>query len=381
MNTIPTGFQVFKDNIYTIVTGNFKEGKASLDTLCNVAILRLDRKLQLSSLKDVPELTLEQKEELEDFWSPYIRHMDDRFHRLITYRSGGKFYPEYIPEDFYFMHVDRFYNDRLESAYMDNKCYYGKFFPDTRQPETIAMRVGHNWLDGSGKLISHKEVIRRIEAESEVVLKRAVFSEGGFGVHFISGDDIFGEFRRVLKTTPTDVIIQKPFKQHPDMASLNASSVNTLRIMSWLDGREVKILCTAVRIGVGGDRVDNISHGGLFCGVRNDGSLTPKGYLHGGVETDRHPEHGYLFADKKIPNIDKAFELVKNAHPSISHFRIAGWDVAIGEDGEPTLIEVNFTLCSINDIQAVCGPLFGDDTKKMLDEVFRGKKAQFSVLA
>ena len=82
----------------------------------------------------------------------------------------------------------------------------------------------------------------------------------------------------------------------------------------------------------------------------------------------------------KIPNLDKAYELVKDAHPSISHFRIAGWDVAIDEDGEPTMIEVNFSLCCVNDIQSVCGPLFGDDTKKMLNEVFKGKKAQYSVL-
>jgi glutathione synthase/RimK-type ligase-like ATP-grasp enzyme len=241
------------------------------------------------------------------------------------------------------------------------------------------MRVGHNWLDEHGKLITREEVRRRIKAESEVVLKRAVFSEGGFGVHFISGEDIFTEFRKVLRKIPTDVIIQKPIKQHRDMAALNASSVNTLRIMSWLDGSEVKILCTAVRIGVGGDRVDNISHGGLFCGVRSDGSIT-NGFLHGAIETDRHPEHGYLFSEVKIPSLDKAYELVKNAHPAISHFRIAGWDVAIDEDGEPTLIEVNFSLCCVNDIQSVCGPLFGDDTKKMLDEVFKGKKAQFTVL-
>lgn len=379
MNTLPTGIQVFGDNVYTLVTGKFNEGKASLDSLCNAAIVRLDRKMQFSSMKDIPKLTEEQKEELQKFWSPYVRHMDDRFHRLCTYRSGGKFYPEYIPEDFYFIHIDRFYNDRRESAYMDNKCYYAKFFPHTRQPGTIAMRVGHNWLDEHGKLITREEVKRRIKAESEVVLKRAVFSEGGFGVHFISGEDIFTEFRKVLRKIPTDVIVQKPIRQHADMAALNPSSVNTLRIMSWLDGSDVKILCTAVRIGVGGDRVDNISHGGLFCGVRRDGSIT-NGFLHGAIETDRHPEHGYLFSEMKIPNLDKAYELVREAHPSISHFRIAGWDIAIDEDGEPVMIEVNFSLCCVNDIQSVCGPLFGDDTKKMLNEVFKGKKAQYSVL-
>ena len=54
--------------------------------------------------------------------------------------------------------------------------------------------------------------------------------------------------------------------------------------------------------------------------------------------------------------------------------------MAIDENGEAVLVEVNFTLCGINDMQVTCGPLFGSDTGKMLDEVFKGKKAKFSTL-
>ena len=67
MNTLPTGLQVFGDNLYTIITGKFNEGRASLDSLCNIAIMRLDRKMQFSSMKDVPELTPEQKEKYHIF--------------------------------------------------------------------------------------------------------------------------------------------------------------------------------------------------------------------------------------------------------------------------------------------------------------------------
>ncbi|MBQ3852785.1 MAG: hypothetical protein II760_05330 [Lachnospiraceae bacterium] len=380
MNTLPSGFQVFKDNVYTILTGKYHEGSTSLDLLNNAAVMRLSRKITLPSFKDIPELTAEQKKAIDDFYRPYVRHMDDKYHRLYTYRSGGKFYPEYLPEDFYFMYIDRFYNDRRESCYMDNKCYYSKLFPDTPQPRTVAMRVGKSWLDGSGRLITPEQVKKRILAEDEVVLKQAVLSEGGFGVHFISGDDKFNEFRRILRGIKTDVIIQEPIKQHADMAALNPSSVNTIRIMTWMDGCEVKVLRAMSRIGVGGDRVDNSSHGGVICGIGENGQLTSTGVFHDGRQTDTHPELGYRFGDKRLAYMDKAYELVKNAHPAISHFRLVGWDVAIDENGEAVLVEVNFTLCGINDMQVTCGPLFGDDTKKMLDEVFKGKKAKFSTL-
>ena len=59
MNTIPSGFQVFKDNLYTIVTGKYHEGSTSLDLLGNAAVMRLSRKITLPSFKDIPELSSE----------------------------------------------------------------------------------------------------------------------------------------------------------------------------------------------------------------------------------------------------------------------------------------------------------------------------------
>ena len=57
MNTLPSGFQVFKDNLYTIVTGKYHEGSTSLDLLNNAAVMRLSRSITLPSFKGIPELT------------------------------------------------------------------------------------------------------------------------------------------------------------------------------------------------------------------------------------------------------------------------------------------------------------------------------------
>ena len=68
-----------------------------------------------------------------------------------------------------------------------------------------------------------------------------------------------------------------------------------------------------------------------------------------------------------------AVELVKKAHPLVPHFRSVSWDIAIVADGTPTLIEANLCRGGIDLLQLNNGPLFGKDTKKILDEVF-GKK-------
>jgi len=72
----------------------------------------------------------------------------------------------------------------------------------------------------------------------------------------------------------------------------------------------------------------------------------------------------------QLPSYDKAVELVKKTHPRIAHFRSVSWDIAIVEDGTPVLIEANLCRGGIDLLQLNNGPLFGDDTKIILDEVF-----------
>lgn len=68
-----------------------------------------------------------------------------------------------------------------------------------------------------------------------------------------------------------------------------------------------------------------------------------------------------------IPNYKEAIEAVKMAHMNIPYIKFASWDIAIDENGEPNLIEVNFA----GDMavhQLTVGPAFGDLTKDVLDK-------------
>ena len=79
----------------------------------------------------------------------------------------------------------------------------------------------------------------------------------------------------------------------------------------------------------------------MTCGINSDGTL--KKYAYGyntGKKFDKHPQ-GLIFAGYTVPFYDNAVELVKKAHPTIAHFRLVSWDIAIGEKGEAILIEAN----------------------------------------
>ena len=73
-------------------------------------------------------------------------------------------------------------------------------------------------------------------------------------------------------------------------------------------------------------------------------------------------------------SFDKAKALVEKAHPMIPCFRMISWDIAINEQSEPVMLEANFTRGCLDFLQMNNGPLFGEDTKKILDEVFGKNK-------
>jgi len=372
--------KIIRDNIVSIITGDYEKGKVDLNTLGNPALLRIDRTITASGKKKHPALSRKQKRAARRYYSPYVRFLTDRYHRIYTGMSGGKFYPEYIPEELYLMYIDRYFCDREEARFLDNKCYYYRLFSNIRLPEPVGMRIGGSYLDKSLGLVSYEKLLELAKKEpGEIVVKPAVGTEGGFGVHFLHESNR-EELGGILKKLPGDVVIQRALKQHPAFAELHRESVNTFRIVSLLAGSQVKIYAVCLKIGVGSSRVDNGCSGGIYCGVGPDGRLGEIGSLDNGDIVYAHPDLGYRFSDQKVPGVKKAVKLVREAHAFMGHFRLVSWDVAIDEAGEAVLIEANLTMGGIVNVQACTGPLFGKDTRKLLDEAFRGKRRRWTSL-
>ncbi len=366
-------FTVIRENVKSIITGKVNEGTTDLNQLGNWALSRVDRITVNPPVKGLPRLTASQKRAFRRFYWPYKLFFTDRYHRLYTAKSG-KFYPEYLPEELYLMHVDRYFCDREEARFLDNKCYYCRLLPNTKQPEMVAMRIGQTWLDDQVKPIPFEAVRELVAKESEVVVKRAVNSEGGFGVTFIEGEKLAADLERFMQEIPRDVVIQRPIRQHPDLAKLHPESVNSMRVVSLLTEDKVKVYAVSLKIGAGKNRVDNACRGGMYCGVRSDGSLRKIAVQADGTVLETHPDLGYRFEDQKVPHLDKVIKLVKEAHGFLGHFRMISWDVTVDEAGDAVLVEANLTLGGISEVQICNGPLFGKDTKKILDEVFRRRK-------
>jgi hypothetical protein len=147
-----------------------------------------------------------------------------------------------------------------------------------------------------------------------------------------------------LKQVLTDglFIMQKTIKQHEVLNRLNSSCVNTIRMITIHDGTRVKNFYNFFRMGSGAKLVDNLTQGGLGCGIHSNGTLHNCATDVMGLYTwiKQHPVTGVSFGEITLPYYQEALDLVVRMHNSFHCFFIIGWDIAMTETG-PVIIEGN----------------------------------------
>ena len=156
---------------------------------------------------------------------------------------------------------------------------------------------------------------------------------------------------------------------------LNSSSVNTIRIMTLLNSDGSVSLCSAcLRMGVAGAKVDNASSGGVVAGIDERGYLKKYAYKPTGERFLKHPTSDIVFEKFKVPSFEKCKELVMNLAPNYPYFRLISWDIALDLKNEPVLVEANLCSGELDFHQLNNGPIFGNQTEKILLEVFKKEK-------
>lgn len=327
---------------------------------------------EVKKLLKLPGLTREEFRAVKEYYYPYkVSTLNHRDMKQLT----GSFSVCCIPSELYYAYIDPYFNDKKKSLGLENKCLYPRLFPGITQPDIIAYRMNGVWLDSEYRMLSFESVVDAVDRENELFIKKADDSFGGLGVrHFLvsRGVSLGEQLRKTIEGKHGDIIIERALRQHRDIARINPHSVNTLRIYSLLMDGEVRIVAGLLRFASDEKDVDNFSCGGMMCSVDGSGQLSAEAFSHDGKRTRVHPLTNVSFAEVRIPSYDRALELVKKAHPMLPFFRFVGWDVAIREDGEPVLIEANLSTPGLPVLQLAVNPIFGEDTRKIIDEVLKG---------
>ncbi len=280
----------------------------------------------------------------------------------------NKYDPRYIPDPIWFHDILPYFNSKsFATAYAD-KSVYSFLFRDVNKPETIVKNMGGYYYDGDNdSIISEEEAVHLCEQEEHLIFKPSLGTKGA-GILFYDRDDeksmripdIFGKMSN-------NFVVQRIVKQHPDLARLNPSTLNTIRVISFHFKGEVYILSAQLRIGGSGSRVDNVSAGGSACAIYPNGWLHEKSVTRQSTWTDETAT-GIKLKTIHVPSYEKIVETIKKLHCKLPYFNIVGWDFAVREDGAPIMIEFN-TRPGQNQIGGK-EPTFGEMTEEVLEDVY-----------
>ena len=314
------------------------------------------------------DLTAAEKAEVDAFWSKYrfAVKMPYTACRAYTNRTG-RFDPRYIP---YGLHAKVLNPASRNKSYMfafQNKAYLQRVFEGIRQPKVVCRRVEGMYYDERFERIDEQQAVAlcvRALEHAEIVIKPSGLS-GGKGVVFLREADearLRGEFDQIRGT----VTVQEAVRQHPKMAALNASTVNCVRITTWLHKGEVHPLAALVKIGSASVRVDNYKHGGHLLGLNMDGTSMPYALNVRYERVTTLPGGVCLEGGITIPGFADVVETAKRAHFMTPQTKLISWDIAIDEQEKAVMIEANHGG-DVRMHMAVTGPLFGDLTEEYLD--------------
>lgn len=339
--------------------------------LKNEYIRGIDRSYnKLSSKKD---LTPDQELEIKNFYKKF-NYLDIplSWHKYFTSRLNI-FSPIYVPTSLYKTDiVGRLNIFPLKRAYTD-KNISDVILPSSIQPRIILKNMNGYYYYG-GEPVSKEEALKRCENIGKVIIKPSLTGRG-VGVqriHIEAGKNMINNesLASIFEEYKTDFLIQEIVEQHELMEKLNPSSVNTIRILTYRSGMDIKVVYTVIRIGRKGKTIDNESAGGISARINSDGRIAKYAYGAPGVDNVEYTDNNVLLEGYLVPSFSKAIELVKRQHYNLPYFDLIGWDIAISKSGEPILIEFNMTP----DLsQSANGPAFGEYTELILSDAAKRK--------
>ncbi len=323
----------------------------------------------LLAKRDLPKLSAEEIKEAKSYYKSRGYNLKNTYWHRYYKGINGEFHKNYVPYDIFNPRINPMLNQRRQwPALLDKNLTYN-LFREFNQPRRIVQNInGFYYIND--EIVDLQGAIDACGAvEGKLIIKPTIDTGRGKMVNTFSvlnSKTTYKDYsiEKLFKLYGKDFVVQECLEQSAVLKSLNPSSLNTLRIVSYLNNEGVHILSSVLRVGKLGSSTDNFSTGGLFCGILDDGTLKGKGYNPKG-EVVKEASTGISLAGCKIPNYVKVQEMVKSMHHVVPYFKIIAWDIGISKDDLPYLIEYNTHKLGV-DLQIADGPLLGDFTDEIL---------------
>ncbi|OEU82144.1 MAG: hypothetical protein BA873_01975 [Desulfobulbaceae bacterium C00003063] len=288
------------------------------------------------------------------FWGCYPLH----YYRYDLYKKEKELSEteilNYIPEFFFYYLFLPYYDSTKYTILLTDKNITEQLFRSLviRQAHTICKLI-------NGRLYTNKLVetnFSRIEKELEEKNYQKIFvkpldGQGGYGIYIFHNKDngkYITKYKDVLTedflrkiAVKKDYIVQPGLIQDPEISRIYPHSVNTFRIATENKNGDVRILCATLRLGRGGNEVDNSAQDGIITKV--DVETGRIGNLATSEQCEyfeKHPDTRFVFKKNRISNWNKVKQFAICSAKKMPQFTYLGWDIALTQEG-PLAVETN----------------------------------------
>lgn len=198
--------------------------------------------------------------------------------------------------------------------------------------------TGREWIDAAKATTA--ELSDFAQRHPRVIAKPS-HGEGGAGITIYATAEIrdFAQWQSQL-IDREQTLLENVLAQHEALAELYPNSVNTVRMITYLDSDDtLHFIAAVLRIG-NGDVIDNFASGGMFTMLDDSGVA-----LYPGVDKQSnvywsHPATGVKITGFQVPRYDEIIAMVEKAARRLPTVPYVGWDIAVTPEG-PALIEAN----------------------------------------
>lgn len=308
-------------------------------------------------------------------WAPLGVPVDIRWLQYNINVSGIVDH-RYCPSATFFGVIERIFNECDCAGYnIEDKNEQWRFLPKGSEPKAYLRFIHGCFYDGEGKWIGYEGARQMLSNCRFDLVGKGCRSCGGKQVKLFSWNGCSHRHGDVELTPEwiagrrTSYVVQERLDQCDFSASFNASSINTVRLMTmrcpW-DGKIVP-LKMVMRMGVGDGIIDNLSSGGVCVSVGPGGVFGSRAYDDYGKVYDRHPSSGKAFVGVVHPYYDSIIARTIEAHERVPFMNLLSFDLVVRADGRVCIVEVNPRSQGIDMMEHDFGPLFGDYTEKVVE--------------
>ncbi len=219
---------------------------------------------------------------------------------------------------------------------------------------------------------SDEEILEFIRKQKKIVGKRNYGSKGErFGVYTV--EEGTPEQILIAIKEHKQVLLEGYIEQHSELAKLHPQSLNTMRIHTVNNGREIRsFFAPKLRIGCDGSLTDMVGKKGSYRAIlRMDGTVEMSARIDATEMVKKatiHHNSNIRFDEIRVPYVKEAVDLAIRAAQKFPEVPYIGWDIAIAPTG-PVVVEGNTFSGCFATYQMINYLYYGCGLRKEMDEM------------